>query len=91
MELVKKKEFVVPALDSEDEIFLVYVASFTNSSSDVHSSRQSQIASLKADKAPIAIPNEYANFVQVFLPDLIAELLEYTMINDHVINLIDGK
>lgn len=39
----------------------------------------------------MVIPSKYADFANVFFPDLAAELLEHTEINNHAIKLIDSK
>ena len=43
------------------------------------------------EEAPTKVPDEYANFADVFSPDLAAELSEYTGINDHAIELVDDQ
>ena len=40
-------------------------------------------------KTSIKITTKYANFVDVFSPDLVSKLLKYTEINDHTIKLIN--
>ncbi len=55
----------------------------------MHPSKRAQIAHLKVDEAPTKVPSEYANFADVFLPKLAAELSEHTGINDHAIELVD--
>ncbi len=57
----------------------------------MHLSRRAQIAYLKADEAPTEVPNEYADFADVFSPKLAAELPEHTGINDHAIELVDDR
>ncbi len=47
------------------------------------------MAHLKADEALSKVPNEYANFVDVFSPKLAAKLPEHTGINNHAIKLVD--
>lgn len=89
--MVEKKEFAATALDPENETFVIYIATLTSSSSDVHHSCRVQVVFLKTDEALTAILNKYIDFVDVFLPDLAAELLEYIGINDHAISLINGK
>ncbi len=37
------------------------------------------------------MPGEYANFANVFSLKLTAELLEYTRINDHAIELVNDQ
>ncbi len=55
----------------------------------MHPSRRAQIAHLKADEASTEVPNEYADFTDVFSPKLAVELPEHTGINDHAIELVD--
>ena len=56
----------------------------------MHLSKKAQIAYLKADKASTKVPNKYANFIDVFLPKLAAELFKHMKINDHAIELVDN-
>lgn len=46
---------------------------------------------MKINKAFITILSKYTDFAKVFSPDPVAKLPEYTGINNHAINLIDGK
>ena len=90
--MIGKKEFAAAALDQEHEAFVVYIATLSVDLGDeMHSLRKAQIAHLKADKAPSKVPSKYANFADVFSPKLAAELLEYTEINDHAIELVDDQ
>ena len=56
----------------------------------VHPFLKPQRAGLIAEKAPTKVPVKYANFADVFSPDL-SGLPEHTGINDRVIELFDGK
>ncbi len=90
VKLIGKKEFAATALNPEHKAFVVYVAALNADSSDeIHPSRRTQIAHLKADKVPIEVPSEYTTFTDVFLLKLAAELLKHTEINDHIIELVD--
>ena len=90
VKLIGRKEFVVAALDLKYKVFVVHVAVLSVDSGDkVHLSRKAQIAYLKVDKAATEIPNEYADFADVFSSKLAAELLEHG-ISNHVIELIDN-
>ena len=92
-----KKEFAAAAFDPESETFAVHVASLSSvalSSSfplNVHPFRRPQIAGLIAKETSIKVPAEYADFVDVFSPDLASELPEHTGINDHAIKLVNGQ
>ncbi len=49
------------------------------------------LAVLQWDKAPTEIPNEYSDYADASSSDLAMELFENTGINEHAIELIDGK
>ena len=57
----------------------------------VYPSRTAKIAALNWNKAPTEIPSEYADYAYVFPPDLAMELPENKSINEHFIELIEGK
>lgn len=90
IELIRKKEFVTTAFDPEDEIFVVHLVFFV-SSNDVYLFYRVQIVSLKIDEVLITVPTKYSDFANIFSPGLAVELSEYMEMNDHVIELIDGK
>ena len=56
----------------------------------VHPSRRPQRTSLIAEETPTKVPVEYADFANVFSPDLASELPEHTGINDYAIELVDA-
>ncbi len=90
VELIRKKEFAVAALDSEHKAFIVHIGALSIDSGDeVHPSRNTQITYLKADEALSKVPNKYADFIDIFSPKLAAELPEHTRIYNHVIKLMD--
>ena len=95
VKLVGKQEFVAAALDPEYETYVVHIASLSSNplvtSLDVHPFRRSQISGLIAGEAPTKIPDEYSDFAEVISPDLASELPEYTGINDHAIELVNGQ
>lgn len=78
------------AFGLENEVFVVHIVFFA-SSNNIHLSHKLQIASLKADEAPTTILLAYSNFANIFSLKLVAELLEHMWINNHIIDLIDGK
>ena len=43
------------------------------------------------NEAPISIFIKYSEFVDVYSPELVLELLKYTKINDHAIKLVDDQ
>ena len=51
--------------------------------------KKAQIAYLKADKAPIKVPNKYTDFADIFSLKLTTKLLEHIRINNHTIELVD--
>ena len=96
---MKKKEFTAAALNLEYETYVVYVISFgfspfvVSSSStllNIHPFWRPYISGLITEEAPTKVPNEYADFVDVFSLDLAFELLKYIKINDYAIKLIVG-
>ena len=86
-------------LDSEHETYVVHAGSVSfdalPSSSllklDVHTSRRPQISSVIAEKAPTKVPVKYADFVDVFSPDMASELPDHTGINNHFIELVNAN
>ena len=95
-----KKKFAVAALDPKYEIYIVHVASFSftphvasfgSISLDIHPFQKPQISGLIAKEALTKIPNEYANFADVFSLDLASKFPEHTIINDHTIKQVDGQ
>ncbi len=57
----------------------------------IYPSQAAQIAALQWDKAPTEIPAKYSDYADVFSSDLVMELLENTGMNEHAIELIEGK
>ena len=91
-----KKEFAAAALDSEHETYIVHVGSVSSDASpsfslNVHPSRRPQVSGLIAKEAPTKVPAKYLDFPDVFSPNLASELPEYTGINSHAIELVDGQ
>ncbi len=56
----------------------------------MHLSKKAQISHLNTDKAPTKVSSKYADFIDVFSPKLTTELLEYTRINNHTIELVNN-
>ena len=86
-------------LDPEHETYVVHVGSVSSNASpsssplklDVHTSRRSQISGVIVEEAPTKVPVKYADFVNVFFPDLASELPNHIGINDHSIKLVDAN
>ena len=57
----------------------------------VHPSLRPQKAGLIAKKTPTKVPVKYADFADVFSPDLASELSEHAGVDDHVIELVDAN
>ena len=91
VKLINKKEFAKAALDKNFETFVVYVASLSSTPLNVHPSQRPQISVLIVEEALTKVLDEYADFADVFSPDLAAKLSEHTGINDYAIELVDGQ
>ena len=94
-----KKEFAAATLDSKHETYVVHIAflkstlliSFRSTLLNVNIFQRPQISDLIVEEAATKVPTEYSDFIDVFFPDLASELLKYTGINDHTIELVDGQ
>ena len=78
-------------MDKNSEIFVVYVAALETLELAIHYSWAPLLAALQQDKASTKIPSKYANYTDVFSPNLAMELLVNTGINKHAIKLVEGK
>ncbi len=88
--LIGKKKFIEVALNPKHEVFIVHVVALSvDSGNEIYPSRRTQIAHLKVDEVSSEVPSKYTDFAYVFLPKLVIELLEYTEINNHTIELVD--
>ena len=88
VELIDKKEFAKAALDENSETFVIHVASL-NLTPKIHLDRVAQIASLFAKE--VRIPDEYLDFADIFSEAKALMLPERTKLNEHAIDLEDGK
>ena len=91
VKLIDKKEFANATLNENSETFVVYVTSSSSTPLNIYLSRRPQISDLIAKEVPTKVPDKYANFADVFSPNLAAELPEYTGINDHTIKLVNDQ
>ena len=107
IQLVDPKKFVIAALDADSKTFVVHVAIREREEMLVHSERQAQIeaeahidakgqsgaqvGALIFNKAPTGVPAEYSDYSNVFSAENTAELPENTGINEHAIELEEGK
>ena len=74
--------------DLEHKTFVIHVASL-NLVPWIYPNKEAQIASLLTEE--VKISDEYSNFTNVFLEEKALVLSEHTELNDHAINLEDGK
>ena len=103
VQLVDQKEFNIVALDVDSETFVVYMAIRGQKEMIIDLGKKAQIeaqsgaqsgayvGALISNKAPTEILAKYFNYSDVFSAENIAEFSEYTGINDHVIELEEGK
>ena len=91
VKLIRKTKFIAVIFDLKYKAFIIHIASLNlNSNNEVHPSKKAQIAYLKVDKVSTKVSNEYANFVDVFLPKLAIELPKYMRIKNHTIELVNN-
>ena len=88
IELVRKIEFAVVVLDPKHETFIIHVASL-KLVLGIHPDREAQIAFLLTKD--VKIPDRYSGFINVFWEEKALVLPEHTELNEHAINLEDGK
>ena len=90
VEIIDKKEFVVVALNVDNETFVVHVEALAEPTTiSIHPSCQAQVAALTSEENRTLA--EYSDFSNVFSSDSAAELQKHTKINDHPIYLLDNK
>ena len=90
IEIIDKKEFAAAPLSANNKTFVAHVVALAKPTiMPIHPSYQAQVDALMSKE--IGISAEYSDFSNVFSSDSAAELLEYTGINDHPINLLDNK
>ena len=82
IKLVGKKEFTAIAVYLKHETFVAHIASLCSTllNADVHLFCRSQIAGLIAEEASTNVFAEYTHFANVFFPNLVFKLFEYTEI-----------
>ena len=82
------KEFGKTVLNEKSETFVVHMT-FFNLASGTHLERKTQIASLPTEE--VKIPDKYLDFTNVFSEEKVLVLSKRTKLNEHAINLEDGK
>ena len=70
---------------------MVHVAIWKREEMPVHSKKQAHIGALLFNKAPTEVPAEYSDYSNVFSAKNVAELPENTRMNEHAIELKEGK
>ena len=91
-----KKKFAAIALDLKHETYVVHVRSISSNALpssfplDIYPSRRPQISGLIVEKTLTKVSAKYSDFVDVFSSDLVFKLPEYSRINDHAIELVNG-
>ena len=91
VQIVDPKEFVIAALDIDSETFVVYVAIREREKMPVHFKKDAQVRALLFDEALTEVPAEYSDYSNVFSAENAIELLENTGMNEHAIELEEGK
>ena len=76
------------ALDEKSETFVIHVIAL-NLTPRIHPDRAAQIASLLTKE--VRNPDEYLDFADVFSEKKTLVLPEHTKLNEHAIDLCDGK
>ena len=99
VQLVDPKKFVKVALDTDSKTFVMHVAIQKHKKMIIDPARKAQIKAQSAaqvkdlifDKVPTEVLVEYSDYSNVFSIENAAELSEYTKINNHAIELEEGK
>ena len=105
VQLVDLKEFVIAALDTDSETFVVHMAirkrkeiamnpdikDQIEAQSGVQIQDRAQVGALLFDEAPTEVPSEYSNYNNVFMAENAVELSENTGMNEHAIKLEENK
>lgn len=89
-ELINKREFANAVFNRNSEIFVIHVVAL-EAEVLIYLSQAAEIATPMQDKAPTKILVKYIEYVDVFSFDLVLELSKNTGINEHVIELVEGK
>ena len=100
-ELIDKKEFAKAALNTESETFGIHVVApeaplagmpiHPSQAAQVHGNEPIQIAALNQKEASTKVPAKYLDFSDVFSAKEALMLPEQTKLNEHAIELEEGK
>ena len=88
VEIIDQKKFAKAALDENVEAFVVHI-SFFKLRMTIDSARGAQLTLLLAKE--VTVPTEYLDFADVFLEKSANVLPERTGVNEHAIELEEGK
>ena len=88
VKLIEQKKFAKAALNENIEAFVVHI-SFLELRMTIYPARKAQLALLLAKKVTVLV--EYSDFADVFLEELKNVLPKRTKINEHAIELQEGK
>ena len=91
VQLVDPKELVIAAFNMDNKTFVVHVAIQEREEMPVHAEKQDQVGALLFNKTSTEVPAEYYDYSNVFLAENAAELPENTGMNEHAIELEEGK
>ena len=81
------------ALDAYSQTLVVYIVALDIKSTNivVHLSWAAHIGLLKVNKTLTIVRTEFSDYTEIFSYELIAEIPKYTSINNHIIELEEGK
>ena len=88
VEIINQEEFAKAVLNENIEAFMVHISSL-GLKMTIHSARKAQLALLLAEE--VTMPIEYSDFADVFSEKSADVLLEQNGVNEHVIELEEGK
>lgn len=77
-------------MNQNSETFVVHLASIMKIML-IHGAKKASIRALQVDRALTKVSTKYFDYVNIFSPDLAMELFENTGMNEHAIELINGK
>ena len=78
-------------LDADSKTFVIHVAIQEREEMPMHAERQAQVGALLFDEAATEVLAEYSDYSKVFLAENAVELPENIGMNEHAIELEEGK
>ena len=84
VQVIDQKEVASMALDPDEEVSVVHVASFPPT---IHPTRQAQIVFLNVKEVPDSVPKESLNFADAFSKELAVIVPIRTKIREHALDL----